>query len=137
MPKPVDGFKRVVVEGLAPEVDSGRFPIKRIVGDLVSVEADVFADGHDHVIARLLFKREGDAKWGSVYMTALGNDRWRGEFPVTELGRYVYTVAGAIDKFETWQSDLVKRIDAGQDVAVELLHGAAILEICGPRAVGQ
>jgi starch synthase (maltosyl-transferring) len=128
MPKPVDGYKRVVVEGLAPEIDSGRFPIKRVVGDLVAVEADVFADGHDHVIARLLFKREGDAEWQYVYMTALGNDRWRGEFPVTEMGRYVYTVAGAVDKFETWQSDLVKRIDAGQDVAVELLHGAAIIE---------
>ncbi len=137
MPKPVDGFKRVVVEGLAPEVDSGRFPIKRVVGDVVTVEADVFADGHDHVIARLLFKREGDAKWDSVYMTALGNDRWRGEFPVMELGRYLYTVAGAIDKFETWQSDLVKRIDAGQDVAVELLHGAAILEHVAGLARGK
>ena len=128
MPKPVDGYKRVVVEGLAPEIDSGRFPIKRVVGDLVAVEADVFADGHDHVIARLLFKREGEAEWQYVYMTALGNDRWRGEFPVTEIGRSVYTVAGAVDKYETWQSDLVKRIDAEQDVAVELLHGAAILE---------
>ena len=58
MPKPVDGHKRVVVEGVTPEIDSGRFPIKRIVGDVVVVEADVFADGHDQVIARLLFQRE-------------------------------------------------------------------------------
>ena len=57
---------------------------------MVEVEADVFGDGHDHVIARLLFKRESDESWQYVYMTALGNDRWRGEFPVTELGRYVY-----------------------------------------------
>jgi starch synthase (maltosyl-transferring) len=136
MTKPADGYKRVVVEGLAPEVDSGRFPIKRIVGDLVVVEADVFADGHDHVIARLLSKREGEAEWHSVYMTALGNDRWRGEFPVTEVGRYLYTVAGSIDRFETWQSDLAKRIAAGQDVAVELLHGAATLEHVARLAAG-
>src|ERR1700761_4295812 len=118
MLKPLAGFRRVVVEGIRPEVDSGRFPIKRIVGDVVEVEADVFGDGHDPVIARLLFRREEDTEWQYVYMTALGNDRWRGSFPVSKMGRYVYTVAGAVDRFETWQSDLKKRIDAGQDVAV-------------------
>ncbi len=136
MLKPLHGYKRVVVEGIVPEIDSGRFPIKRIVGDVVEVEADVFGDGHDHVIARLLFKRETDGDWQYVYMTALGNDRWRGEFPVTEVGPYVYTVAGGIDRFETWQSDLAKRIAAGQDVAVELLHGAAILEHVAGLAAG-
>jgi starch synthase (maltosyl-transferring) len=136
MLKPLHGERRVVVEGIVPEVDSGRFPIKRIVGDVVEVEADVFGDGHDHVIARLLFKREGDESWKYVYMTALGNDRWRGGFPVTEIGRYVYTVAGGVDRYETWQSDLAKRIEAGQDVAVELLHGAAILEHVAGLAAG-
>jgi starch synthase (maltosyl-transferring) len=136
MVKPLHGNRRVVVEGIVPEVDSGRFPIKRIAGDVVEVEADVFGDGHDHVIARLLFKREGDESWGYVYMTALGNDRWRGEFPVTEIGRYVYTVVGGVDRFETWQSDLAKRIEAGQDVAVELLHGAAMLEHAAGLASG-
>ncbi len=128
MPKPVDGHKRVVVEGVTPEIDAGRFPIKRIVGDVVEVEADVFADGHDSVVARLLYRREEDAGYRYVYMTALGNDRWQGEFPVTEMGRYIYTVAGAIDRYGTWAADLKKRIDAGQDVSVELLHGAAHLE---------
>ncbi len=136
MLKPLHGERRVVVEGIVPEVDSGRFPIKRIVGDVVEVEADVFGDGHDHVIARLLFKREGDEGWKYVYMTALGNDRWRGAFPVTEIGRYIYTVAGGVDRYETWQSDLAKRIEAGQDVAVELLHGAAILEHYAGLATG-
>ncbi len=128
MAKPLYGNKRAVVEGVTPEIDSGRFPIKRIVGDVVAVEADVFGDGHDHVYARLLYRRENDSDWQSVYMTSLGNDRWHGEFPVTKMGRYVYTVAGGEDHFETWQSDLKKRLAAGQDVAVELLHGAAILE---------
>jgi starch synthase (maltosyl-transferring) len=137
MPKPVDGHKRVVVEGVTPEIDSGRFPIKRIAGDVVVVEADVFADGHDLVVARLLFQHEEDKVWSYAYMTALGNDRWRGEFPVTGIGRYFYSVAGAIDKFGTWRSDLVKRIAAGQDVAVELLHGAAILDHAAGLATGS
>ena len=137
MAKPVDGFKRVVIEGVVPEIDSGRFPIKRIIGDVVTVEADIFGDGHDHVYSRLLYRRASETDWQYVYMTALGNDRWRGEFPVEEMGRYLYTVAGGEDHFETWQSDLKKRIDAGQDVAVELLHGAAMLEGFAGLAAGR
>ena len=136
MAKPIDGYKRAVVEGISPEVDSGRFPIKRVVGDVVEVEADVFADGHDLVVARLLYSKEDEAGWQHVYMTSLGNDRWRGQFPVTQVGRYVYTVAGEIDRFGTWQADLAKRIAAGQDVSVELLHGAAILEQVAALASG-
>src|SRR5271163_1640562 len=136
MPKPVDGRKRAVIEGVVPEIDSGHFPIKRVVGDMVAVEADVFGDGHDHVYARLLYRREGEEEWHFTSMSSLGNDRWRGEFPVTEMGRYVYTVAGGEDHLETWQSDLKKRIAAGQDVAVELIHGAALLEHIAGLAEG-
>src|SRR5271163_19634 len=136
MVKPVDGKKRAVIEGVTPEVDSGRFPIKRIVGDMVAVEADVFGDGHDHVYARLLYRPEDEEEWLSVSMTSLGNDRWRGEFPVTKIGRYVYTIAGGEDHLETWQSDLKKRIAAGQDVAVDMLHGAALLEHIAGLAEG-
>src|SRR5271154_5896358 len=136
MLKPVDGRKRAVIEGVTPEVDSGRFPIKRIVGDMVAVEADVFGDGHDHVYARLLYRPEDEEEWQSTYMSSLGNDRWRGEFLVTKLGRYAYTVAGGEDHLETWQSDLKKRIAAGHDVAVELLHGAALLEHIAGLAEG-
>src|SRR5450432_789649 len=60
-------------------------------------------------------------------MTALGNDRWQGEFPVSEQGRYCYTVGGEVDHFGTWRSDLVKRIAAGQDVAVELKNGSLLI----------
>jgi starch synthase (maltosyl-transferring) len=137
MNKPADGRKRVVVEGITPEIDSGRFPIKRVVGDMVAIEADVFGDGHDHVYARLLFKKEGDATWQHVYMTSITNDRWRGEFPVTELGRYLYTVAGGEDHFETWQTDLVKRIEAGQDVSVDLQNGGIILKHIASLASGE
>ena len=137
LPKPANGRKRVVIEGVAPEIDSGRFPIKRIVGDSVVVEADVFGDGHDHVYARLLYKPEGADEWQSVSMTALGNDRWRGEFPVTEIGRYVYSIAGGEDHFETWQTDLVKRITAGQEVSVELQNGGLILRHIAALASGK
>src|SRR3984957_14432491 len=134
MAKPKEGRARVVIENVQPEVNCGRFPIKRIVNDLVSVEADVFGDGHDHVRARLMWKQEGDNKWQGTEMLPLGNDRWRAEFPVTKVGRYLYTIVGEIDQFETWQSDLKKRFDAKQDLEVPFATGALLLEQTHARA---
>ena len=137
MAKPQEGRSRVVVEHVEPQIDCGLFPIKRTVGDLVSIEADVFGDGHDHVRARLLFKEEGASSWQSIEMLPLGNDRWRGVFPVDKIGRYRYTVVGEIDHFETWQSDLKKRVEAGQDLAVPFATGGALLEQVQLRASKQ
>ena len=86
-----DGRVRVIIEGVSPEVDGGRFPAKRTIGDKVRVEADIFTDGHDSIAARLLFKPAGATGWHEVPMQALVNDRWTGEFTVSELGRYSYT----------------------------------------------
>ncbi|MGB7134216.1 MAG: alpha-1,4-glucan--maltose-1-phosphate maltosyltransferase [Acidobacteriaceae bacterium] len=134
MQKPADGRKRVVIESVRPEIDAGRFPIKRIIGDSVQVEADVFADGHDHVAARLLFRFREIPSWTAVPMRPLGNDRWRAEFPVSRMGEYLYTIAGWIDHFDTWRSDLEKRIAAGQNIAVDLLNGAVLVEQAAERA---
>ena len=134
MQKPADGRKRVVIESVEPQIDAGRYPIKRIAGDTVEVEADVFADGHDHVAARLLFRFEQVPGWSAVAMRELGNDRWRGEFPVSRVGEYFYTIAGWIDHFDTWRSDLEKRIAAGQEIGVDLLNGAKLVEEAAVRA---
>ena len=80
MAKPNEGRSRVVIENVKPELNCGRFPIKRIVGDSVAVEADVFGDGHDQVRARLLWKQESAADWQTMEMRPLGNDRWRVNF---------------------------------------------------------
>jgi starch synthase (maltosyl-transferring) len=119
-------LRRVVVEGVHPEVDCGRFPIKRVVGEDVVVSADVHADGHDVIAAVLLHRRAGGA-WQDTPMESLGNDRWRARFPVDALGEYEYTVEGWIDRFETWRHELSKKFGAGQDVSSELLEGALIV----------
>jgi glycosidase len=126
--------RRAVVEGVTPEIDAGRFPIKRTVGERVVVEADIFADGHDALSARLLYRRQADADWSEAPLEPLVNDRWRGAFRVTELGCYVYTLEGWVDHFKTWARDLAKRVEAGQDVAVDLLIGAAFVEDAAARA---
>ena len=132
----MDGRKRVVIEGVSPEIDVGRFPARRVTGETVVVEADVFGDSHDAIAATLLYRHERARAWTTVAMSALVNDRWRAEFPVTELGRYVYTVEGWIDHFGTWSRQLAKRLEAGQDVKVELEVGARMVEAASPRANG-
>jgi starch synthase (maltosyl-transferring) len=118
---------RVVIEGVRPEIDCGRFPINRVVNEDVVVTADIYADGHDTLAAALLFRRSGLRPWQEAAMSPLGNDRWRGRFAVEELGRYEYTIEGWIDRFGTWRHDLSKKFGAEQDVTSELLEGAGIL----------
>lgn len=137
MTKPSDGRRRVVIEGVKPEIDAGRFPIKRIVGDTVHVEADVFADGHDHVSCRLWFRHQDESEYHFVKMAPLGNDRWEGLFRVERTGQYYYTITGAIDHFDTWHSDLLKRLEAGQDVQLELQTGGILVEQAARRANGK
>ena len=131
-----DGRLRVVITRLSPEIDGGRFAIKRVSGEKVVVEADVFADGHDQVCCQILYWRDGNQPQVSP-MKPLGNDRWRGEFSVAESGRYQYTVEGWIDRFGTWRKDLQKRIAAKQDVSVDLLIGAGLIEAAAGRAKGE
>jgi starch synthase (maltosyl-transferring) len=119
---------RVVIESIEPQVDGGRFLAKRVVGDRVVVEADVFADGHDVVSAKVEFRHDNDALWSSTVMRPLANDRWTAVFPVERLGRYIYRVCGWVDRFATWRRDLEKRIAADQDIDIDLLIGAELLE---------
>ena len=120
--------RRVVIEGIAPSVDDGRFPIKRTLGERVVVRADVFADGHDILAAALLYRRAGASAWLEAPMTPVGNDRWEAAFDVDTLGRYEYTVEGWIDLFATWRHGLSAKTGAGLDVSSELLEGAQIVQ---------
>jgi len=134
---PPDGRKRVVIEGVEPEIDGGRFGIKRTVGELVRVRATAFADGHDLISCRLLFRSDKQSEWTSAPMAELGNDRWVGEFRPAEIGRCFYTVEGWVDRFKTWRADLKKRIAASQDIAVELRIGSGLVEAAAARATGS
>jgi starch synthase (maltosyl-transferring) len=87
-----------------PQVDCGRFPVKRVAGEEVRVEADVFTDGHDAVVAELLYRKEGEKGWRSKPMEFLHNDHWAAAFTVHDLGRYEYTVRGWVDLYLTSRS---------------------------------
>ncbi|MFZ5539708.1 MAG: alpha-1,4-glucan--maltose-1-phosphate maltosyltransferase [Pseudomonadota bacterium] len=121
-----DGRIRAVVENVAPQIDDGRFAVKRTVGDTFVVEADCFADGHDAVACALLWRRDDGMPWQIAPMAHVGNDRWRGSFRLDAVGRYRYTVCAWVDHFLSWQHDLARRVDI-DDIRLALRSGAQLV----------
>jgi starch synthase (maltosyl-transferring) len=120
-------WSRVVIESVTPEVDGGRFPAKRILGDAVAVEADVFADGPDRVASAVRYRHEEDHDWSEVPMVSLANDRWRGTFTVDRPGRWLFTVTGWVDSFASWLAELARRPPADPDLPACFAVGAALI----------
>ncbi len=149
---PDEGRVRAVVEAVTPQVDGGRFPAKRSVGEELVVEADCFADGHDAVVAMLCWRREGEGteafpnvaglsaggtgRWHAVPMRPLGNDRWRASIRLPEMGRWWYTVCAWVDAFQSWRNELIRRTDA-EDIRIAALVGAELAEAAAARAGGD
>jgi starch synthase (maltosyl-transferring) len=131
------GRKRVVIEYIGPQVDAGQFPIKRVVGQKVIVTAHIFADGHDKIQAEILYRTENDNAYKSEKMRYTFNDEWESSFEITELKNYFYTARAWLDRFGTWREDLRKKIDARQEVNIDLIIGAGLLEQASDRAVGE
>ncbi|MFH1458782.1 MAG: alpha-1,4-glucan--maltose-1-phosphate maltosyltransferase [Candidatus Omnitrophota bacterium] len=126
--KKVNFFSRVMIEKVSPEIDTGLIPIKRTVGESVVVRANIFADGHEEIVAVLLYRTVKEKGWQEVYMKPLGNDRWVGSFTIEKEENYYYSIRGFIDEFCTWRNNLKKKINAAQDIAVDLKIGIQILE---------
>jgi starch synthase (maltosyl-transferring) len=130
-------LRRVVIEGLEPEIDGGKYPIKRTLGERVVVAADIHADGHDVLSAVVLYRPEQDSVWREAAMRPLVNDRWQGQFVVESLKPYFYTVQAWVDAFQGWARDTVKKSEAGQDIPFAGLLGARLVESAASRARGN
>jgi len=125
----------IIIEGVSPQIDGGRFPVKREVGDVLEVGADIFKDGHDKIAAAVLYKERDSARWKETPMAAVdGNDRWAGRFRLEKNTRYRYTVEAWVDHFETWRHDIGKKREAGQKVSVEIVEGLALVKAALERA---
>jgi starch synthase (maltosyl-transferring) len=119
---------RLVIESLSPQLDGGRYPIKRLLGKVVDIGVNIFKDGHDLIAAHILYRPVGTLEFRSAPLTYhFDVDRWFGSFKADRLGRWEYTVEAWPDRYGTFRSDLGKRLNAGQDVRSELLDGADIL----------
>jgi starch synthase (maltosyl-transferring) len=126
-----DHPRRVVIERVEPEIDGGRFPIKRCVGEQVQVSADIFADGQDLLAGVVRYRHcaagQPPGTWHEVPLTNMGNDRWTASFTAAGPGTCEYTIEAWIDPFATWLKGLLTKASAGQDVTSELLEGAELV----------
>jgi starch synthase (maltosyl-transferring) len=123
-PKPPGSL---VILDVWPKVDCGRYPVKREVGDLLEVWADILKDGHDKIAAVLKFRRLGDAIWSEVEMTLFDNDRWTASVPLAENARYEYTIEAFSDQYATFADELSKKLAAGLDVSLEIREGIELV----------
>jgi starch synthase (maltosyl-transferring) len=128
--------RRVAIERVDPEIDCGRFPIKRTPGEPVIVEADIFADGHSRLAAVLRHRQVSPAtgEWQEIAMFQVDNDRWRAEFTPSQVGDHEYTIEAWIDEFGTWRAGLAKWVEAGQVAETELIEGAGLVTAAAARA---
>lgn len=118
----------VIIEAILPQLDAGRYPVKRAAGQDLAVEADIFKEGHDVVSARLKWRRKGEAEWRETPMEPMINDRWRGVIPVTVEGESEYTVEAWGDTFKSWQEEIHKKFQGGiTDLRSEALEGSALV----------
>ncbi|MHA7842536.1 MAG: alpha-1,4-glucan--maltose-1-phosphate maltosyltransferase [Winogradskyella sp.] len=120
--------RRVVIDSVAPQINCGEFYIKRIVNEIVSVDAHVLVDGHDVIAASVLFKHEKDRKWNEARMHHVVNDEWKASFSVEKQGFYSYKVEGWVDYALNWQHGIERKIDDNQHVKSELLEGVMYLK---------
>ncbi|WP_241687678.1 maltotransferase domain-containing protein [Janthinobacterium sp. 17J80-10] len=128
---------RIAIEAVGPCVDAGLFPVKRIIGDAVDIEADVFADGHDKLAVAVHWRAADEGAWHEIRMSLIGNDRWQASLPLTRIGRYLFFIEAWRDVFSTYRDELEKKTGAGLNVSVELEEGHQLVDAALRHAVEQ
>ncbi|WP_117190761.1 alpha-1,4-glucan--maltose-1-phosphate maltosyltransferase [Rhizobium terrae] len=114
---------RLAIEKITPAVDEGRFVVKRVIGETVKVEADIFGDGHDPLSAALLWRAADESKWNEVPMQLVQNDRWQAEFPLKRMGRHEFMVEGWRNPFAIFRYEFTKKHEARLDLRLEIQEG--------------
>ena len=140
--EPTQAPARIRIQYPAPVVDGGRWPVKRTVGDVVDVSADVFRDGHEVLRAEVCWKAPGARRWSTAPLTPVDAHhqgvRWAGRFEVDgPPGRWQYTIRAWTDPFASWRDEVSRKIEAGQaDLAGEASEGVVLLREAAERATG-
>ena len=130
-------YPRVIIEAVHPQVDGGRFPIKRVIGEKVSVSADIYQEGHNKLAALLKVRKIGTKNWQESPMTQGDNDRWFGEFSVTAIGRWEYSIEAYTERYLSWVDEITKKSVPGANLKSELLEGLVILKQSASNANGK
>lgn len=122
---------QIIIERISPEIDGGRYAAKRVLGDKIEVQADIFRDGHDSLKAVLCYhfgSKTSEAQWLETPMSMFNNDRWTANFEASVIGRYTYAIEAWNDRFGSWQKDMAKRVAASEVAISDVLEGVALVE---------
>lgn len=131
------GAGRVVIEAVSPLIDGGRSPVKRIVGESLRIEADIFSDGHEVIDAAILSRVVGETAWRRDPMVFVDNDRWAGQVPLERNARYQLVLEAWRDAFSSWVRDTLKKRDAGLDLTLETVEGVELVQVAATLARGR
>jgi starch synthase (maltosyl-transferring) len=130
MPLPQTRPPRIQIENVWPQIDGGRYPVKRSTGEAVEVWATIFRDGHEALGASILYRPPGAVTWQETPLTPVGNDRCTGSFAADVPGRWEFTIQAWVDRFESFREEVRRKVEAGQtDLASELEEGALLFGV--------
>jgi starch synthase (maltosyl-transferring) len=122
---------RIAIEDVYPELDGGRYPVKRIAGEIFEVWVDIFRDGHDKLRAAVKYRHEDEADWREAALNFFDNDRWVARFRLDRIGRWRYAIEAWTDRFASWRDEVEKKREAGQDIGLELVEGRGLAAAAG------
>lgn len=116
----------IIIEHVSPQIDAGRYAVKREVGDTMDVTCSIFKDGHDLIKAVILCRLADSDEWWETPMTEVnhGLAQWYGQLWFGTNARYIYTIEAWVDEYGTWLDGTTKKLEAGQDISLELVEGA-------------
>lgn len=126
-----------MIEDVHPQIDCGRYPIKREVGDVVTVTADIFREGHDALAAVVQYRPREESEWRETEMSFVDNDLWSGSFTVDINTTWIYRVLAFPDPITSWHHEIEKKLEAALDVASELIEGQHLHQELLSRASGS
>ncbi|CAN5298617.1 alpha-1,4-glucan--maltose-1-phosphate maltosyltransferase [soil metagenome] len=129
-----EAYSTVVIEDVYPEIECGRYPVKREAGDELLVRADIFKEGHDKLAAAVLYRKKGKRKWSEEPMRFVDNDRWGGSFALEENARYEYAVEAWSDTFASWLDGARKKAADAQNIELELTEGRGLIQAASERS---
>jgi starch synthase (maltosyl-transferring) len=133
---------RIRIQLPQPAIECGRWPVKRTVGDTVTVSADVFRDGHEVLRAVVRSRPAGSRQWNESPMRPVdahhNGVRWTGEFTVDSMGPWQWSIQAWVDLFAGWRDEVARKLAAGQpDMRGEASEGAVLLRQAAEKAKGD
>jgi starch synthase (maltosyl-transferring) len=123
---------RIVISDMSPSVQCGQWPARAVVGEVLTVSATVFRDGHDIVGANVTLTGPDGRGTAFRRMTSdgYGTDTFTARVRVDAEGLWGFRIEAWADPVATWLHAVEVKAAAGQSVeemSVDLADGVALL----------